>query len=85
MEFASCNMCVRMLMAFFERDKYSARSVDGQRYIRALLRKITANKAAEDLQLKVRNNARANVNTKLSLNEIQNTICNSGMLEGEIL
>jgi hypothetical protein len=70
----ACAPCVRLLYLFFERDEWAVASKCGQRWLRGLLMKLPDNKIVEDVHSKIRNNSRANANTKLTTLHIQELI-----------
>jgi hypothetical protein len=71
MPFATRNKALKLLYAFFERDKFSAASPSGLRFVFGLLMVLPDNKIVEDHHQRLRMAAKAKANKKLSCVTIQ--------------
>ncbi len=72
---------IRLLYTCFEKAKWSAECVDGQRLLRGLLVVFPDNKLVEDLHQTIRSHARANANMRMTRGRVQDLVTNSRVLE----
>ena len=75
-------MPVRLMYAFFQRDKYSPRSVAGRKLLKGQLSLIADNKSVEDLNKVLREDSNSNVNRMMTNVHMQDKIMSSGVIEG---
>ena len=80
LDFAA-SMPVRLLFCFFERDQWNVRSLAGRKFLKGLMQTLPDNKMVEDVHLVIRNDARANANTKQVCSHLQDLVTNSKVLE----
>ena len=75
------NPPIRLLMALFERDSYSADSVSGRKYLRGCVETLADNKGTEELHHHARLDAKRRANKKQPIHHIQNVLLFSKVLE----
>ena len=72
---------IRLLFAFYARDRWDPNSIAGQMQLKGLLMKLADNKAVEDLHKALREKGAANRNRRLTSGMIQDILVHSRVLE----